>query len=144
MATRGRSSPVLVDTSAAVALCVASHEHHQEVAAAVHGRALGLSGHAAFESYSVLTRLPAPSRRPPAVVAELLDTNFPGTRHLSADGAEALRSVLADAGISGGSVYDALVGATAAEHGMPLLTLDRRASDVYRAVGVEVELLVVA
>jgi predicted nucleic acid-binding protein len=36
---------------------------------------------------------------------------------------------------------DALVGATAIEHGLPLTTLDRRALDTYRVLGVDVELL---
>ncbi len=39
------------------------------------------------------------------------------------------------------SVADALVGAVAAEQGIPLATRDRRAVDIYRALGVEVELL---
>lgn len=44
-------------------------------------------------------------------------------------------------GIAGGSVYDALVGAAAAEHRLALATRDRRARDDYRALGVDVELL---
>ena len=38
-------------------------------------------------------------------------------------------------------MYDALVGAAAKEHGLPLATLDRRAIDTYFALGVQVELL---
>jgi predicted nucleic acid-binding protein len=38
-------------------------------------------------------------------------------------------------------VYDALVGATAAEHGLPLVTRDLRAVDTYRALDVDVELI---
>jgi len=38
-------------------------------------------------------------------------------------------------------VYDALVGAAAAEHRLVLVTRDRRALDTYRALGVDVELL---
>ena len=48
---------------------------------------------------------------------------------------------LVSAEIAGGAVYDALVGATAAEHGIVLATRDRRALDTYRALGVEVEVL---
>jgi hypothetical protein len=36
-------------------------------------------------------------------------------------------------------VYDALVGAVAAEHRLPLATGDRRALAVYRTLDVEVE-----
>ena len=52
MPTGGRRPDVLVDTSAAVALVVADHEHHEATAAALDGRRLGLAGHAAFETFS--------------------------------------------------------------------------------------------
>ena len=61
---------LLLDTSAAVALVLADHEHHGAVMADVGDVELGLSGHAAFEAFSVLTRLPGPNRRPPATVVE--------------------------------------------------------------------------
>ena len=48
---------------------------------------------------------------------------------------------LAEARIAGGSVYDALVGAVAVEHDLPLATRDRRALDTYGLLGVEVELI---
>jgi len=38
-------------------------------------------------------------------------------------------------------VYDALVGATAAEHDLPLATRDTRALEIYRSLDVRVELL---
>ena len=38
-------------------------------------------------------------------------------------------------------MYDALVGAVAAQHGLTLVSRDRRALDTYRALGVTVELL---
>jgi len=44
-------------------------------------------------------------------------------------------------GIAGGAVYDALVGASAREHGLALATRDRRALATYRALDVRVELL---
>jgi len=90
MPTRVRRPDLLVDTSVAVALVVADHEHHDAIMAALDGRQLGLAGHAAFETFSVLTRLPPPNRRPPAIVARLISANFPATRLLSADGAGAL------------------------------------------------------
>lgn len=141
MPTRSSSPDVLVDTSIAVALVVADHEHHGPTAEALRGRRLGLCGHAAFETFSVLTRLPPPARRTPTVVAELLAANFPASRNLSVDAAAALLQRLAGLGIAGGSVYDALVGAAAAEHGIVLATRDRRAFDTYRVLDVEVEML---
>lgn len=48
---------------------------------------------------------------------------------------------LADNGITGGQVYDALVGAAAKHHGIALTTRDRRAADTYRILDVEFEIL---
>ena len=132
---------LLVDTSVAVALALADHADHASTSRAVGRRRLGLAGHAAYETYSVLTRLPAPARRTPATVARLLAASFPATRHLSATDAGTLIASLAAHGIAGGSVYDALVGATAVEHSLPLATRDRRALDTYRALGVRVEVI---
>lgn len=132
---------VLVDTSAAVALVVADHELHSATLDALDGRRLGLAGHAAFETFSVLTRLPPPARRPPEVVAHLLDSNFPASRFLSPDAARRLLALFAAGEISGGSVYDALVGAAALEHRLVLATNDRRAVETYRILGVQLELL---
>ena len=141
MPTRSRSADLLVDTSVAVALVVADHEQHEVTLDAVGARRLGFSGHAVFETFSVLTRLPPPARRSPAVVTELLAANFPATRHLSPAAAEELVARLASLGIAGGSVYDALVGAAAKEHGLVLATRDRRALDTYRALDVEIEVI---
>lgn len=141
MPTSGSDPDVLVDTSVAIALAVADHEHHSTVVDALDGKLLGLSGHAAFETFSVLTRLPPPARRPPGVVARIVRENFPGSRFLSSDGASALLQRFAEGEIAGGAVYDALVGAAAVEHGATLVTLDRRALDTYRVLGVEVDLL---
>jgi predicted nucleic acid-binding protein len=136
-----RRPDVLVDTSAAVALTVGDHVHHRPTVDALSGRRLGLAGHAAFETFSVLTRLPPPARRAPAIVARLLAANFPASRFLSASAAGALLEELSTGEIAGGAVYDALVGATAREHGVALATRDRRALDTYRVLGVDVEVL---
>lgn len=141
MSTSDGDPDVLDDTSVAVALPVADHGYHSTVVDALDGQRLGLSGHAAFETFSVLTRLPPPARRPPAIVARLVRENFPATRFLSVDATSALLERFADGEIAGGSVYDALVGAAAVEHGMTLVTLDRRALETYRVLGVVVDLL---
>jgi predicted nucleic acid-binding protein len=132
---------LLVDTSVAVALVVADHEHHEKTSVAVGDRRLGLAGHAAFETFSVLTRLPAPARRTPATVARLLAASFPYTRFLGAEAATALLEDLVSADIAGGAVYDALVGACANEHGLALATRDRRALETYRGLDVRVVLV---
>ena len=140
MPAGSRDDPeLLVDTSVAVALVVTDHEQHRRTFQALGDRRLGLSGHAAFETFSVLTRLPPPARRTPTAVARLLAASFPHSRFLSAHTAAALLTQLESNGIAGGSVYDALVGATAAEHGFTLATRDLRALDTYRAFDVRVE-----
>ncbi|MGC8514233.1 MAG: hypothetical protein ACP5P1_14555 [Acidimicrobiales bacterium] len=67
MATTGKPLDALLDTSVAVALLVEDHEHRPAALASVGSRKVGLSGHAVFYTYSVLTRLPAPNRRSPLV-----------------------------------------------------------------------------
>jgi predicted nucleic acid-binding protein len=128
----------LLDTSTAIALIVEDHEAHAATLEAVRGRRLGLAGHAWFETYSVLTRLPAGLRRSPTDVGRLLAHNFPASGFLGETEAAALGSELADLGVSGGAVYDALVGAAARKHRRPLLSGDARARPVYEALGVEI------
>ena len=141
MPTSDDPPELLIDTSVAVALAAAGHEHHRATRKAIGDRTCGLCGHAAFETFSVLTRLPPPNRRTPHAVARLLAHNFPGSRFLSARGAERLHARLASLGIAGGAVYDALVAAAAAEHGITLATRDRRAAETYRALDIDFELL---
>lgn len=142
MTTRGSASAeLLVDTSVAVALVVTDHRHHDVTFDALAHRRLGLAGHAAFETFSVLTRLPPPARRTPAAVGRLLEVGFPYSRFLGPVGSASLLASLPSRGIAGGSIYDALVGAAAREHGLPLATRDRRALDTYRALEVRVELI---
>ncbi len=131
----------LVDTSVAVALVVQDHSSHTQVSAATEGLTLGLAGHAAFETFSVLTRLPPPLRRDPATVRDLIDANFPMSRFLSREGATALLGRLPELGISGGSVYDALIAAAAVAAGATLHTRDNRALKTYRALNADVNLI---
>lgn len=46
------------------------------------------------------------------------------------------------AGLTGGAIYDALIGATANHAGATLLSRDRRAAATYEALGVEYELVI--
>jgi predicted nucleic acid-binding protein len=118
-----------------------SHRAHATTYAALVGRAKGLAGHAAFETYSVLTRLAPPDRLTPQAAQRLIEVNFPQTRYLSSAGSAALVARLAANGVSGGAVYDALVAAAAAEHGLRLVSRDTRAAGTYRAMGADLELL---
>jgi predicted nucleic acid-binding protein len=133
-----RRASFLVDTSVSIALVVADHEAHEATTGALRDERLGLSGHAWFETYSVLTRLPPPSRRAPADIQRIIEVGFPASVFLEEGEARALAGEIAQHGIAGGSVYDALVGAAARQHRTPLMTRDRRALSVYRALGVDV------
>lgn len=130
---------VLLDTSAAIALVIEDHLAHAATLAAIRGRSLGLAGHAWFETYSVLTRLPAGLRRSPADVLRLLENDFPSSVFLGEREAADLGREIGRLGIAGGSVYDALVAAAARQHRLPLLSGDIRARPIYEALGVEIE-----
>jgi len=136
-----RRQVVLLDTSSAIALVVEDHEAHVATLEAVRGRRLGLAGHAWFETYSVLTRLPTGLRRSPADAIRLLVRNFPASGFLGEAESTNLGGELARLGISGGAVYDALVGAAARQHHRLLVSSDARARPVYEALGVEIELI---
>ncbi|GAA3670048.1 PIN domain-containing protein [Microbacterium marinilacus] len=135
------SAELLLDTSAAVALVQPTHVHHRDVLDHVRGRALGLAGHAAIETYSVLTRLPGAQRVSAAVAARMIEVNFPRSHALSAAGGRRAPSRFAAAGIAGGAVYDGLVALAAEEARIALLTCDRRAVDTYARLGVDVTIV---
>ncbi|MQB02297.1 MAG: PIN domain-containing protein, partial [Actinobacteria bacterium] len=124
-----------------VPLMLGGHEAHEQTLEALDGRVLGLAGHAWFETFSVLTRLPSPARRSAREVIRILEHNFPESRFLPASAARALIERLHDVGAAGGAVYDVLVGAAAAAHNLPLVSRDQRAGDLYRALRVDVELI---
>lgn len=136
--TVDRPLDALVDTSVAVAMLQGSHVLHATAMDSRRGRRLGLSGHAWFETFSVLTRLPAGQRRSPQAVGRAMTAAFTETRFLGPDAARELAGEIARLGIAGGSVYDALVAATAREHDLPLMTGDRRARSTYELLGVRV------
>lgn len=124
-----------VDTSVALAALDAGHSAHGECMAAVRQRRPALSGHAAFEVYSVLTRMPGQLGVDPVDAAGLIDRVFPEALTLSPSATVALRTRLAVVGISGGAVYDALVAEAARTNGRRLLTRDRRAQRTYDLLG---------
>jgi len=131
----------LLDTSTAIALVVEDHEAHVATLEAVRGYRLGLAGHAWFETYSVLTRLPGTLRRSPADVIRLLARNFPASGFLGEADSVELGFELARLRVSGGAVYDALVGAAARQHQRSLVSGDAGARRVYEALGVELQVI---
>jgi hypothetical protein len=125
------------DTSVAVAALDPTHEAHSVCRRALVERRPALAGHATFETYSVLTRLPLALRLSAGQAAAVLAAAFPEDCWLDATGTRDLRERLADLGIVGGSVYDALVGQASVTNRRTLLTRDRRAERTYRSLGVE-------
>ena len=127
-----------LDTSVAVPLLVRTHRAHRAVVNWWNGRDLVLSGHAAVETYSVLTRLPGDLRFTPADAALLLGERFGTPLLLGDDIAGRIPDVLSGLGIAGGAVYDALVALAAAQHDADLATRDLRAKPTYETVGARV------
>jgi predicted nucleic acid-binding protein len=124
------------DTSLVVAAFASWHEQHETARRALDG-GLRLIEHCALETYSVLTRLPAPHRAPAAVVRDFLAARFPAPLlRLSVKEYRAFVLGLPEQAVTGGGAYDALVAATAASHRAELLTCDRRALPVYERYGV--------
>ena len=136
-----RSARVAVDTSVAVAFLDASHTAHRVCVAALDGRAAVLAGHAAFESLSVLTRLPGPTQITPSDAATALQSAFPDPCWLSPEQQSQLLAALGSAGVQGGAVYDALVGEAARVNDRTLFTRDRRAIATYEFLGVPYRLI---
>lgn len=130
-----------VDTSVAVAALDAGHAAHTVCRDVVRARRPALAGHAAFEVFSVLTRMPGQLRVDPVDAAALIDRAFPEVVWLPPDDSTTLRSRLPALGVGGGAVYDALVGDAARSHDRMLLTRDRRACRTYDLLGVRYHLV---
>jgi hypothetical protein len=116
------------------------HPHHEVARTQLTPRA-DVVGHCTVESYSVLTRLPEPHRLTPEVAAEALARLIGRAFVLDHEQAREIPRMLADAGVRGGATYDGLVAITAKVNGATLVTLDAKASQTYRKLGVDFELL---
>ncbi len=126
------------DTSVVVAVLSGWHEHHEQALAAAE-EVSQIPVHVALEAASVLTRLPGGLARPLSEVVHALQRSFsgalltlPATEHWK------FLELMAQAGLGGGALYDALIAATATHHGARLLTLDHRALTTYAALRADV------
>ncbi len=129
---------IVPDSSVLIAAFASYHAAHERALDAV-GDAPGLIVHVAFETSSVLSRMPEGQRMEASFVLDALEREFPEP-WLALD-ADAQRSCLhraVDAGLRGGALYDALIAATARAHDATLLSADRRAREAYEAVGANV------
>ncbi len=101
-----------------------------------------LDEHDRSRTYSVLTRLPAPSRADASTAVKALGERLP-SRYVTLDATSYAKALarLAQAGIDSGATYDGLIALTALEHDLELVSRDRRAARSYRALGVQFTLL---
>jgi predicted nucleic acid-binding protein len=129
------------DSSVTVAALLADHPAHETAAEALAVCATTIA-HVAVETYSVLTRLPAPHRVDATTAAAVLGERTPA-RYATLNGSACTKAParLAGAGVSGGAAYDGLIALTALEHDLELYTRDRRAERTYRALDVPYQLL---
>jgi predicted nucleic acid-binding protein len=124
-----------------VAAFASWHEKHDAARQALDG-APRLIDHCVLETYSVLTRLPAPHRAPADLVREFLRQRFPRPYlRLSTSAYRSFVLQLSDNNVAGGAAYDALVAATAAHAGADLVSCDRRAASIYERYGVRTHFL---
>lgn len=130
-----------VDTSVAVAAVDGAHLHHASCRAAVLRTRPALAGHAGFEFFAVVTRLPGLLSVDPGDAASLIARAFPERVWLTAQQSDDLLARLPGAGVRGGAVYDALVGEAARVNGRTLLTRDQRAVRTYDVLGVPYQLV---
>jgi predicted nucleic acid-binding protein len=130
-----------VDSSVALAAIIEDDPQHEaaELALAESNRTIA---HVAAEAYSVITRIPPPIKLDAETAASVLEARLPSERV----GLDATRNPsairrLANAQISGGATYDGLIALTALDHDLELISRDRRAARIYRALGVRFRLL---
>jgi toxin FitB len=129
------------DSSVTIAAILADHEAHDLAEEALRETDTTIA-HVAFETYSVLTRLPPPLQLAADTAASIVHDRLP--QPLATLDAEAHASGLARlaaAHVSGGATYDGLIALAALEHDLELLSRDRRATRTYRALGVRFQLL---
>lgn len=129
------------DTSVAIAALDPNHEGHPVSRARVLQTRPALAGHAAFETYAVLTRMPPPLRLTGPQAAEVISRAFPDACWLNPRALGGLLGKMAELSIVGGAVYDGLVGQAALHEGRTLLTRDGRAERTYRSLGVDYEFI---
>ena len=81
--------------------------------------------------------MPSGENGPPSSDARSNSGNVPASKFLGEDESRALGPEMARLRVSGGAVYDALVGAAARQHRQQLVSADGQAPHVYEALGVE-------
>jgi predicted nucleic acid-binding protein len=124
------------DSSVTVAALLADHPEHQSAGESLAACEVTIA-HVALETYSVLTRLPAPHRVDAKTATTVLEAHTPVVYvALAGEELAKVNGRLASAGVSGGASYDGLIALTALKHGLELLSRDHRAQRTYRSLQV--------
>jgi predicted nucleic acid-binding protein len=132
---------VTCDTSVLVPAVMSWHEQHELARSAVDAEVTSLVAHVLAETFSVGTRLPEPYRTSARTMTGLLESLPHPVIGLSPGRMLSTLRRMAGFGVWGGRTYDGLIHAAAAEHGLTLLTLDRRARSTYETLGQDIRLL---
>lgn len=130
------------DTSVAIPALDTTHAQHPWCLELIRSHRPALAGHAAIETLSVLTRLPAPSRLSATVAARAILHDFPVRCPFAPDDPLAVVDRFARLGLAGGAVYDGLIALAASGDGRVLLTRDSRAEQTYRRLDIAYRLVV--
>jgi predicted nucleic acid-binding protein len=138
----------LPDTSCMVAGVSAWHIHYARARGELEkrferGEEMVVAAPALVESYSVLTRLPAPRRLSPDMCRELLTANFgsDAAQLVALEPFEYERLIrdAPESGVAGGRIYDAVILACAQSAGVDsLLTFNERQFSAFASSGVRV------
>ena len=132
---------IAVDSSILIAALQQWHAAHESAARVMRRGQIRLPAHVLVETYSTLTGGRVKPRTHPRTAAAALQ-RLPGEPlTLSAAGCLGAIRRVAEQGLAGGAVYDALVAATALEGGATLVSRDRRAAATYAVIGVPYELI---
>lgn len=138
-------SLVAIDTSVVVAALQAWHDDHRRCVAALDEALTAppvvLPAAVLVETYSVLTRLPAPHRLKPEVARRLLVETFRDATQLTGPPSDTWEFLgrLSTGGVTGGAVYDAAILHSASAAGAErILTLNGRDFRRLAPEGVEV------
>jgi predicted nucleic acid-binding protein len=131
----------LPDTSCLVAIACSWHEHHSPTVGELARRArrreqIVMAAPALVETYAVLTRLPPPYRLRPADALAVMEGSWSHVEVAALEGTAVwpLLRGLCEAGIAGGSTYDAVVAACARKAGADVI-LTWNVADFERVAG---------
>ncbi len=118
-----------LDSNCVIALLSEWHFHHRVTLSCYQHLLEGgwtpvVPIHVILESFSVLTRVPVPYRLPPEAASLAIEQTFAKTAivgDLAAETAWTTLAALAQRGLGGGKIYDALIAASAAASGATVL-----------------------